>query len=144
MKQNCKISAQIHEKISKILQNSEKWWKISKNLQNSKKHWQILINFENSVSLYSRFWKMLKNEYLIAKFGLDTAENEPCQVCPARASPSSSGGLPVPAENEPPTCKVSRKWGVHVAERGVMCRARCWARYPDLRMQSWSAILCFH
>ena len=25
---------------------------------------------------------MLKNEYLIAKFGLDTAENDPCQVCP--------------------------------------------------------------
>ena len=25
---------------------------------------------------------MLKNEYLLAKFGLDTAENEPSQVCP--------------------------------------------------------------
>ena len=24
----------------------------------------------------------LSNEYFLAKFGLDTAENEPCQVCP--------------------------------------------------------------
>ena len=24
----------------------------------------------------------VSNEYLLAKFGFDTAENEPCQVCP--------------------------------------------------------------
>ena len=27
----------------------------------------------------------LSNEYLLAKFGLDTAENEPCKVCPLSA-----------------------------------------------------------
>ena len=32
------------------------------------------------------------NEYLLAKFGFDTAENEPCKVCPISAyrSPRSS------------------------------------------------------
>ena len=33
---------------------------------------------------------MLKNEYLVAKFGLDTAENEPCQVCPISAYAASA------------------------------------------------------
>ena len=34
----------------------------------------------------------LSNEYLLAKFGFDTEENEPCQVCPLSAyrSPRSS------------------------------------------------------
>ena len=27
----------------------------------------------------------LSNEYLLAKFGFDTAENEPCEVCPLSA-----------------------------------------------------------
>ena len=27
----------------------------------------------------------LANEYLLAKFGVDTAENEPCKVCPLSA-----------------------------------------------------------
>ena len=27
----------------------------------------------------------LSNEYLLAKFGFDTAENEPCKVCPLSA-----------------------------------------------------------
>ena len=29
-----------------------------------------------------RFRRELSNEYLLAKFGFDTAENEPCKVCP--------------------------------------------------------------
>ena len=28
----------------------------------------------------------LSNEYLLAKFGFDTAENEPCEVCPIERS----------------------------------------------------------
>ena len=27
-------------------------------------------------------WRELSNAYLLAKFGFDTAENEPCKVCP--------------------------------------------------------------
>ena len=29
-----------------------------------------------------RSWRELSNEYLVAKTGFDTAENEPCKVCP--------------------------------------------------------------
>ena len=53
--------------ISTILQNSAnfEYFKL------------FLRDFENSVSLFSRFWKILQNEYLIGKIGVDTAENEP-------------------------------------------------------------------
>ena len=33
-------------------------------------------------SALCRFQRELPNAYFLAKFGLDTAENEPCQVCP--------------------------------------------------------------
>ena len=33
----------------------------------------------------------LSNEYLLAKFGVDTAESEPCKVCPLSASPDPPG-----------------------------------------------------
>ena len=45
-------------------------------------------NFHFSVSLHVPFSQFLferdsySNAYLLAKFGFDTAENEPCQVCP--------------------------------------------------------------
>jgi hypothetical protein len=45
-------------------------------------------NFHFSVSPHVTFLNLLfeqkanSNEYLLANFGFDTAENEPCQVCP--------------------------------------------------------------
>ena len=36
----------------------------------------------------------LSNEYLLAKFGFDTAENEPCKVCPLSAYRSLRWPLP--------------------------------------------------
>ena len=39
--------------------------------------------------------KELSNAYLLAKFGFDTAENEPCQVCPIEQC-SSQRPLPLP------------------------------------------------
>ena len=49
----------------------------------------LVKSFHFSVSLYmSLFLNLLfeqdsySNAYLLAKFGFDTAENEPCQVCP--------------------------------------------------------------
>ena len=39
------------------------------------------IFFENSASPFCRSRKMLQNEYLVAKIGVDTAENEPAKVC---------------------------------------------------------------
>ena len=33
-------------------------------------------------SALCRSWRELSNEYLLAKFGFDTAENEPFKVCP--------------------------------------------------------------
>ena len=55
-------------------------------------------NFHFSVSLHVPFLNLLfeqianSNEYLLAKFGFDTAENEPCKVCPLSAyrSPRST------------------------------------------------------
>ena len=47
--------------------------------------------------------KLLQNEYLTAKFGFDTAENEPRQVCgTSRAREGSLGSLTslVLAENQ--------------------------------------------
>ena len=35
--------------------------------------------------------KILKNEYLVAKIGFDTAENEPCKVCPLSVYRTKSG-----------------------------------------------------
>ena len=37
----------------------------------------FLQNFENSASSFCRSRKMLQNEYLVAKIGVDTAENGP-------------------------------------------------------------------
>ena len=36
-------------------------------------------------SVLCRSRRELSNEYLLAKFGFDTAENEPCKVCPLSA-----------------------------------------------------------
>ena len=48
------------------------------------------------------------NAYLLAKFGLDTAENEPCQVCPTEQSRPAQGewhqhrrAEPAPPEGRP-------------------------------------------
>ena len=38
-------------------------------------------------SALCRSRRELSNAYFVAKFGLDTAENEPCQVCPTEAFP---------------------------------------------------------
>ena len=46
-------------------------------------------------SAYCRSRRELSNEYLLATFGFDTAENEPCKVCPLSAYRSpryDSGG----------------------------------------------------
>ena len=48
---------------------------------------------------------MLQNEYLLAKFGFDTVENEPCKVCPlsAHGSPRYTSGA-----NEVASSKASK------------------------------------
>ena len=53
--------------------------------------------FDSSALCRSR--RELSNEYLLAKFGFDTAENEPCKVCPLSAyrSPRSTYVLENPA-----------------------------------------------
>ena len=56
----------------------------------------ICPNFHFSVSPHVPFLNLLfeqianSNEYLLAKFGFDTAETEPCKVC----RPSASSGRP--------------------------------------------------
>ena len=72
-------------KFCKILQNS------AKILKNFAKFWQILANFWKKCdfravqrSALCRSRRELSNAYLLAKFRFDTAENEPCQVCPSK------------------------------------------------------------
>ena len=43
----------------------------------------------------------LSNKYLLAKFGFDTAENEPCEVCPIGAVPIVLGAPPRAAADGP-------------------------------------------
>ena len=61
----------------------------------------ICPNFHFSVSPHVPFLNLLfeqianSNEYLLAKFGFDTAENEPCKVCPLSAYRSARFHVPV-------------------------------------------------
>ena len=43
-------------------------------------------------SALCRSRRELSNAYFLAKFGLDTAENEPCQVCPTEPFPAGHDG----------------------------------------------------
>ena len=61
----CKISVKFSDSC-KIL-NFLEFSNFSENLQ----------YFENSASSFCRSRKMLQNEYLVAKIGVDAAENEP-------------------------------------------------------------------
>ena len=63
----------------------------------------ICPNFHFSVSPHVPFLNLLfeqianSNEYLLAKIGVDTAENEPCKVCTiaARRPVALSAGLQI-------------------------------------------------
>ena len=74
-------------KFSKIQQNSGKMCeilaKINKNSSIFKEHFQIreLIPKKVQRSALCRSRRELSNEYLLPKFGFDTAENEPCKIC---------------------------------------------------------------
>ena len=76
--------------------------------------------FDSSALCRSR--RELSNAYLLAKFGLHTAENEPCQVCPTPRNAAASERSVWPDRGEPgPT--VARGRGVVApaprARRGV-------------------------
>ena len=80
--------------------------------EKSKKNQQFLTKIlrlesgEKAVqrSVLCRSRRELSNEYLLAKFGFDTAENEPCKVCslsvhtavPTSAAVQSQGDFTVP------------------------------------------------
>ena len=77
---NLKFSLKFH-KSHKMLQNFAKFqnfwifWKVSgKYREISPKNW-----VPSGVKVFKscRSWKMLQNDYLVAKIGVDTAENEP-------------------------------------------------------------------
>ena len=63
-------------KISKIPGNLRKFW------QNSSKFLKKCDFRAVQRSALCRSRRELSNAYLLAKFGFDTAENEPCKVCP--------------------------------------------------------------
>ena len=71
-------------KFSEMLLNLLNLSEICKNkLVNFDKRWDYRA-VQRSALCRSR--RELSNAYLVAKFGLDTAENEPCQVWPSRAA----------------------------------------------------------
>ena len=87
-----KIPKKIGYNLAKIKQNSDK---IFKNFQNFAKNQQNFQHFltkklrvENGAvqrSALCRSRREHSNEYLLTNFGFDTAENEPCKVCPLSA-----------------------------------------------------------
>ena len=50
-------------------------------------HFSIMDSKAVQRSALCRSRRELFNAYFLAKFGFDTAENEPCQVCPIERSP---------------------------------------------------------
>ena len=81
----CEIPRKFHPNRCKI------WWNLLKNsnflqilIEKNEKVWQFFLGF--SVPRGAKVWescrsrKMLKNETLIAKIGVDTEENEPSKV----------------------------------------------------------------
>ena len=59
-------------------------------------------------SALCRSRRELSNAYFVAKFGLDTAKNEPCQVCPTEpfpaAAPACAGGASGLTRSCPASC----------------------------------------
>ena len=75
----------------------------------------------------------LSNAYLLAKFGFDTAENEPCKVCPIERSSSSlgrsgRGGLVVHGLEERAVGEHDRAAGV-----GAVPGPFLWGTYDSAR-----------
>ena len=66
----------------------------------------------------------LSNAYFVTKFSLDTAENEPCQVCPTEPFPSEVGpsswtGIAAPpraADGWPDDCAGNKEEIVRICE----------------------------
>ena len=55
-------------------------------------------------SALCRSRRELSNAYFVAKFGLDTAENEPCQVCPIELGLRGLHPVPPRLSRTAPTC----------------------------------------
>ena len=69
-------------------QNLAKSGKIAEILQNLRKSSRIWVRSGAKVCQSCRSRKMLKNDYLLAKIGFDTAENEPSKVWTCLPAPS--------------------------------------------------------
>ena len=73
---------------------------------------------QRSASCRSR--REVSNAYLLAKFGIDTAGNEPCQVCPTELCSSQSG----------PANMASNGWRARRRPSPRGSRRRQWAIPP--------------
>ena len=73
-------------------------------------------------SALCRSRRELSNEYLLAKIGVDTAENEPCKVCPLsvyrspRCSFSPEACRDVVAAVRRMVMRWGQRWGQHEKE----------------------------
>ena len=78
----------------------------------------------------------LSNAYLLAKFGLDTAENEPCQVCPIEqcSSPAMDRSIgAVPFASPPRMRKMTMSTGRLCAFQSTSSHARGWDTYGKIK-----------
>jgi len=93
---------------------------------NLEKNWQILTDFWTvkwalrmvQRSAFCRSRRELSNAYLLAKCGFDTAENQPCKVCPL-----SAYGSPRCSET---SSSSRRRWG------------RRWRKCGPSRRSAWT------
>ena len=74
----------------------------------------------------------LSNEYLFAKFGFDTAENEPCKVCPLSAYRSPRYPAPRGHSEDSPR-RATEPSAPPQRPRSAMPRARSAGRTPAQR-----------
>ena len=88
--------------------------------------------------LLCRSRRELSNAYFVAKFGLDTAENEPCQVCPTeRSAPSPDVQHDAPPVQAPPGSAVARD--LRAAAAAVTAFATSAAGAGEEQCQHWTA-----
>ena len=92
-------------------------------------------------SALCRSRRELSNAYFLAKFGFDTAENEPCKVCPISVNTEAGGAESVAARvNE--RAAARRDLQLHAEDPEVLGRRAekmTWAAYFKICNSRWGS-----
>ena len=129
-----KIPKNVGQNLEKFGRILIKFADLVKNQQNFQQFLTKKLRLENGSKTVQRSalcWsrRELSNEYLLAKFGFDTAVHEPCKVCPLSAyrSPRSMMSRPkvqLTLRARLPRVRRTRNW-----TWGPCGRTSWWARY---------------